>query len=102
MRDLGCDHFKAVFDPANFVQCGQDTIKAWEMLKGHIAYVHVKDACREDGHVVPSGQGDGNVEKVLKNLFACGYQGYLSLEPHLSNFSGFAKLEKNGKLKELP
>ena len=101
MQELGCDYFQAVFDPANFVQCGQDTIKAYEMLKDHIAYLHIKDACAVDGRVVPSGQGDGNVENILKKLFSCGYQGYLSLEPHLSNFDGFAKLEKNGNLQQL-
>ena len=102
MRELGCEYFRAVFDPANFVQCGQDTKEAYEMLKDHIAYMHIKDARKEDGSVVPSGQGDGNVEYILKNLFACGYQGYLSLEPHLGNFAGFAKLERNGKIQTLP
>ncbi|MGN0249884.1 MAG: sugar phosphate isomerase/epimerase family protein [Oliverpabstia sp.] len=102
MQELGCDHFQAVFDPANFVQCKQNALEAYDILKNHIVYMHIKDACMDDGHVVPSGQGDGNVENILKNLFTCGYQGYLSLEPHLGSFTGFTKLEKNGKLQELP
>ena len=32
---------KCVFDPANFVQCGQDTLEAWEMLKGYVKYLHI-------------------------------------------------------------
>ena len=52
------DHFKAIFDFANFVQCGQDTLEAYEMLKSYIAYIHVKDAMWEDGMVVPAGMGD--------------------------------------------
>ena len=27
---------KGVFDPANFVQCGQNTLEAWDMLKTYI------------------------------------------------------------------
>ena len=33
-----------VFDPANFVQCGQDTLEAWALLKDRIHYMHIKDA----------------------------------------------------------
>lgn len=89
------DHFKAVFDFANFVQCRQDTLEAYELLKDYVAYVHIKDAVRENGKVVPAGMGDGQVEKILQLLKQAGYHGYLSLEPHLSDFDGFAALEQN-------
>ncbi len=102
MQTLSCDHFKAVFDPANFVQCGQDITYAYEVMKEYIAYVHIKDACYGDGHVVPAGAGDGKVEYVLKQLFDWGYQGYLSLEPHLGSFKGLAELEQNDKMTKLP
>lgn len=102
MKELGCDHFKAVFDPANFVQCGQDTVYAYDQLKDSIAYLHIKDACLEDGRVVPSGSGDGKVEEILKKLFAGGYNGFLSLEPHLGSFAGLADLELDDKMAGLP
>ena len=35
---------KAIFDPANFVQCGQDTLEAWDMLQSYAQYLHIKDA----------------------------------------------------------
>ncbi|MBQ8281410.1 MAG: sugar phosphate isomerase/epimerase [Lachnospiraceae bacterium] len=83
---------KAVFDPANFIQCGQDTIKAWEMLAPYVEYMHIKDALA-DGSVVPAGEGIGNLPKLLKE-----YQGQiLTLEPHLSVFEGFDKLEKENE-----
>ena len=88
------DHFKAIFDFANFVQVGQDTLEAYELLKDHIFYVHVKDALKEDGRVVPAGYGDGNVAAILKKLKETGYEGFLSLEPHLFHFTGFAGLER--------
>ena len=97
MQQFYGDHFKAVFDFANFVQARQDTLEAYEMLKPYIAYIHVKDALWKDGSVVPAGYGDGNVKEILKKLKSEGYKGYLSLEPHLTEFVGFSALEENGK-----
>jgi sugar phosphate isomerase/epimerase len=102
MKEFYGDHFKAVFDFANFVQCKQDTLAAYEMLKPYIAYIHIKDALWSDGSVVPAGHGDGNVEKILKLLKDSGYQGFLSLEPHLADFAGFSSLEQSaGEKKKL-
>ena len=98
LQQFGGQHFKAVFDFANFVQAGQDTLEAYEALKPYIAYIHVKDALRKDGSVVPAGYGDGNVKEILGRLKTSGYSGYLSLEPHLSDFTGFSSLEKDGKI----
>lgn len=102
MEELSCDHFKAVFDPANFVQCGQDTKEAYEMLKPYIAYMHIKDSRFADGRVVPAGVGDGNVEYILTDLFENGYDGFLSLEPHLGKFAGLKDLELDDKMMDLP
>lgn len=85
---------KAVFDPANFIQCGQDTIEAWKMLAQYVEYMHIKDAMA-NGLVVPAGKGIGNLPYLLEN-----YKGsVLTLEPHLSIFDGFHKLESEEKTK---
>lgn len=102
MKELGCEHFRAVLDPANFVQCGQNTKYAFELLKNDIEYMHIKDALYADGKVVPAGCGDGNVEFVLQQLFDAGYEGFLSLEPHLGSFEGLAELELDDKMLDLP
>lgn len=91
------EHFKAIFDFANFVQAKENTLEGYELLKPYISYIHVKDALMENGAVVPAGMGDGNVAQILGDLLASGYQGYLSLEPHLSDFVGFASLEGTDK-----
>ena len=83
---------RAVFDPANFIQCGQDTWEAWEQLKGYVEYLHIKDAL-SDGSVVPAGKGVGNVARILESYAALGGQS-VSLEPHLTIFEGFDKLEQ--------
>ena len=96
MDTFGGNHFRAIFDFANFVQAGQDTLEAYEILKDHIEYIHVKDAISGSGKVVPSGFGDGNVKEILSRLFADGFKGFLSIEPHLFDFDGFAGLERGG------
>lgn len=99
MKRYSAKGMKATFDPANFVQCGQPVMEAYSLLKPYIKYVHIKDALFADGRVVPAGCGDGEVGALLKALKAEGYDGFLSLEPHLGDFKGFAGLERGGKLK---
>ena len=83
-----------MFDPANFVQCAQITYPdAWDMLKDHVVYMHIKDA---DGlMVVPPGKGKGNLKQILQSLKDEGYNGFLSLEPHLAQFDGLKDLEED-------
>ena len=85
-----------VFDPANFVQVGQDTWEAWQLLKDKIAYLHIKDALFGSGSVVPAGKGDGNVEKIVKEYVGQGGQ-YMTVEPHLAIFEGLKALERPGE-----
>ena len=101
MEKLYGDHFKCVFDFANFVQCKQDTLEAYEMLKEYIYYVHVKDAVWETGEVVVPGTGDGNLKQIFAALDQAGYEGFLSLEPHLVNFGALSSLEKNAAVRKL-
>ena len=89
-----CDgKLKAVFDPANFVQCGVDTLKAYDLLEDYIEYFHIKDALYENSDVVPAGEGDGNVEEILRRYDKHKKAVILSLEPHLKVFAGLSALE---------
>ena len=102
LESIGSDILRATFDPANFIQCGETTYPyAYELLKDYIEYMHIKDA-KESGEVMPAGDGKGHINEILKNLKNRGYNGFLSLEPHLGNFSGLAELEKNDTYKDLP
>jgi 3-dehydroshikimate dehydratase len=93
MKQCSSAHFRAAFDPANFIQCGQVPYPdAYEALRPWIAYVHVKDALT-DGSVVAAGEGMGRWPELLERLRADGYDGFLSLEPHLAaagQFQGFS------------
>lgn len=86
---------KGIFDPANFVQCGQDTLGAWKLLKPYIHYMHIKDALA-DGSVVPAGEGAGNVKAIVSDYIANGGKEF-TIEPHLSVFSGLGDLERKGE-----
>ena len=88
-------HFQAVFDFANFVQVGQETLPAYELLKPYVTYVHVKEAQWGTRTVVLAGQGDGHVGEILADLIGGGWKGFLSLEPHLTDFAGLAALEQD-------
>lgn len=92
-------HFGCTFDFANFVQCGQDTREAYRLLAKYICYVHIKDARMTDGSVTVAGAGDGHVPELLGRLEEDGFQGFLSLEPHLIDFTGFSELEQNTQQK---
>ena len=93
-------NFRAVFDPANFVQCEEDVKEAFLKLRPYIEYMHIKDAIA-DGTVVPSGYGIGELPFILKSLKDSEYQGFLSLEPHLGSFEGLQDLELNGNMLQL-
>lgn len=85
---------KGIFDPANYVQCGEDTIAGWNKLKDYIYYLHIKDAL-PDGKVVPAGMGNGNVAYVVKEFLAKGGNA-MTIEPHLKVFDGLKELENPG------
>ncbi len=83
---------RAVFDPANFIQSGQETRCAWELLAPYVEYLHIKDALA-DGRVVPPGRGEGHVPEIIEKFGAQGGT-VLSVEPHLALFSGLSQLER--------
>lgn len=93
---------KAAFDPANFVQCGVDTLAAFRLLKQHVAYMHIKDANASDNSIVPAGEGDGQIREILYDIAYNGDQSdmFLSLEPHLGSFVGLDTLEKDSVVSE--
>jgi sugar phosphate isomerase/epimerase len=85
---LGC-----VFDPANFIICGVEPFPyAYELLKTHITYMHIKDALR-NGTIVPAGQGIGGFPELLAVINKVHTGDFiLTVEPHLRVFAGLDKL----------
>ena len=61
---------------------GESPAQTVENLGDYIKYVHVKDSVVKDGQVEyrMMGQGDLPITEMLDQLFASGYDGYISLE----------------------
>ncbi len=88
-----------IFDPANFIQCGVDPMQAYEKLKLHVDYFHIKDALAESGEVVPAGAGDGHIGDILSDFAQSHENVMLTIEPHLKSFAG---LKDHTSMKEMP
>lgn len=98
--EIKSDYLKAAFDSANFVQCGENALEAYKLLKDKVVYIHIKDAVKGDGENVVCGTGDGQIPEVLRCAFENGYNGFLTLEPHLVLFSSMKSLEGELKFKK--
>ncbi len=91
------DHFdgelKCVFDMGNFVLEGVDPYpEAYELLREHVAYFHIKDAC-SNGAIVPAGKGESRIREILSAHREYSREDFfVSLEPHLKIFSGLNSL----------
>lgn len=75
-----------LFKPAPYPN--QDVMEAWTHLKPYVAHLHVKDGWRDPltgaEHYVYPGDGPGHVEEILGDCFASGYEGWLTIEPHMA------------------
>jgi sugar phosphate isomerase/epimerase len=78
-------NLRFLWDSANFIQVGEARVveRGWPLVQDYIGAVHIKDAVLADGHVVAAGEGDGQLPLLMTLLKDKGFQGFLTLEPHL-------------------
>ena len=81
---------KFVYDPANYIQCGEDPKVTLPSLHGSMEYFHIKDTDAQTQELVPAGTGDGDIPKLVEMIK--GDQ-VLTLEPHLAVFDGYATID---------
>lgn len=85
VESVGSPRLRLAWDAANFVQVGvRPYSEGYHLLRPHLEYLQIKDALLGNGEVVPSGRGDGEMVATLRALREDGFDGFLSLEPHLS------------------
>lgn len=97
--------FGTLYDPCNYYHAGVEAFPAaYTTLKSHIKYVHLKggsnydaispeihkgsamrDGTRDFIGYVPLPEASFNVEAILRRLKADGYDGYITLEPHVAS-----------------
>lgn len=65
----------------------QDAWEFWTHVRDHVAHIHVKDAtwnpAKNDADYNWPGEGQGRVREILRDAFARGYDGAISIEPHM-------------------
>jgi sugar phosphate isomerase/epimerase len=85
VESVNSPNLKVAWDAANFVQVGvRPFTEAYPLLRPHLAYMQIKDAHLDTGEVVATGRGDGEMVETIRQLRQDGFDGYFSLEPHLS------------------
>ena len=93
----------SAFDPANFLDVGQDVGEAWSTLKARVKHFHVKDFDPETKAHVPAGRGAGRIAELVADAVSRGYDGFCTLEPHLivaARSHGFTGPERFGEAAE--
>jgi sugar phosphate isomerase/epimerase len=83
MDTVDSEHFRAVYDPANYVFCGFDPWKGWEMTKEWTVHFHIKDWAAGEQRGRVAGEGQGRIADVMADAVKRGYDGFATLEPHL-------------------
>ncbi|MEW5815025.1 MAG: sugar phosphate isomerase/epimerase family protein, partial [Spirochaetota bacterium] len=100
---IGSQYFRLNFDGCNFYVAGEEPYPyAYTLLKEYIEYIHLKDATKyfrevhgeKENHriqptisvdyvPVPLGQGAINYGTFVEKVASDGYDGFLTLEPHV-------------------
>ncbi len=94
---------KTQYDPCNYYHGNVEPYPhAYEVIKNHIGYVHLKGGCRFNPGIagvhqgstmrdsrrdfigyVPLPEASFNVDAIVRALKRDGYEGWISLEPHV-------------------
>jgi sugar phosphate isomerase/epimerase len=75
--------FRAAYDPANYVFCGYDPWRGWELTRDVTAHLHIKDWVAGAQHGSLAGEGQGRLPEVIADAVTRGYDGFATMEPHL-------------------
>src|SRR5581483_6029446 len=105
MEKVNSPYFGTVYDPCNYYQAHEEPYPgAYEMLKEHIRYVHLKGGCHYHPQTRPQDhrggtlrgsentrigytsiqEGVANADGILHRLAHDDYTGFITLEPHVS------------------
>lgn len=85
-----------IFDFDNFHQSCDDPWTNWQALKPFVRAFHLKDSDQSNVHV-PFGSGAGRAREILADALADGWDGLLSLEPHLARSAAVVATGPHGR-----
>lgn len=81
---------KFIYDPANFIEVGEDADMTLDTLHSKTDYFHIKDVISESKTLVPAGHGNGKISELVSRI---SDDKVLTLEPHLKVFSGYSDID---------
>lgn len=102
---IGSPHFGTQYDPCNYYHANEEPYPAaYEIVKPYVRYVHLKGGCHYDAVNRPHDKKGGtmrgsddryigytsvpdgvvNADGVLRRLAQDGYNGFVTLEPHVN------------------
>ena len=81
---------KYIYDPANYLQCGEPADKTLDLFHEKADYFHIKDVIAETGELVPAGYGNGKIREILARIED---DKVLTLEPHLAVFEAYKSID---------
>lgn len=79
-----------VYDPANFLEVGEEAEKTLDALHSKTDYFHIKDVITETHQLVPAGYGDGRIGELVDRIKD---DKVISIEPHLKVFEGYSEFD---------
>lgn len=100
IRASNPDRMKMIFDFDNFNQAGDDVWENWLELRQTTDAIHFKDSKKdEQGNFqhVPAGLGDGHVKRIIEDAAGRGWEGPMTLEPHLAHSKAVMATGPSGK-----
>lgn len=80
---------KAVYDTGNAASHGHTNTREWyEAARPHISYIHIKAHTTGEGaaHTWPD-VGESYIVETLRDQLDNGYNGFISIEPHLQSIA---------------
>ncbi len=85
-----CKGLKFIYDPVNYIACGEKAEETLKLFHDKTEYFHIKDMLASTGEHVPAGLGDGNIKGLVEKITT---DKVLTLEPHLAVFKGYAQID---------
>lgn len=95
LKEVNSPSFVLLFDTGNVI--AHTDIDTWDFyikIKPYIKYVHVKDYRADKSGATFPGEGDSKVKEILTDLKDSGYDGFVSIEPHVASVVHEGKVGK--------
>ena len=86
---------RAAFDFANYALVDQKPFDdCWQPIKPWLGNLQIKDLNGETRENTTAGNGVGQIPEILADALADGFDGFITLEPHLFEKPEFAGLDR--------